>query len=68
MKKNLGKFDKIVRVVFGIVVIIAGAYFKSVWGVLGIIPIITSELGICHVYSIIGINTIPKKIEIGGHK
>ena len=68
MKKNLGKTDKILRVIFGIIVIISGAYFKSVWGVLGVIPIITSEFGICPLYLIFGINTISKKIEVKGNK
>jgi hypothetical protein len=61
MKKNIGKLDKILRFCLGVSIIVLGAYFKSVWGVFGMIPIIIAEIGACPLYFILGINTAPKK-------
>jgi hypothetical protein len=61
MKKNIGQADKLIRVVSGALIIVAGAYFKSVLGVFGMIPIISAEIGICPVYYVIGLSTVKKK-------
>jgi len=57
MEKNIGKTDKRIRLLTGVVTVLAGAYANSVWGVLGMIPIITVEIGICPLYSLFHINT-----------
>lgn len=57
MKKNIGKIDKTLRVLIGIAIILFGASNNSVWGVMGIIPIITTQIGICPLYSLLGIST-----------
>jgi hypothetical protein len=58
MENNIGKTDKWIRVLIGTLIIIVGAHCKSVWGVLGMIPIITSQIGVCLVYSLFHINTV----------
>lgn len=60
MDINIGKVDKIIRVLLGSIVIILGAQLNGVWGVFGIIPIITVQVSICPLYLLLGINTIPK--------
>ena len=60
MDINIGKSDKIIRVLLGSIVIILGAQLNGVWGVFGIIPIITVQVGICPLYLLLGINTVPK--------
>mgnify|MGYP002375471719 CR=1 FL=1 len=60
MEKNVGRIDKGIRILIGIFIIIAGAYLKSVWGILGMIPIITSQIGVCPIYSIFHFSTISK--------
>ena len=60
MDINIGKVDKIIRVLLGSFVIILGAHLNGVWGVFGIIPIITVQVGICPLYLLLGINTVPK--------
>lgn len=60
MKKNIGKLDKTLRVLLGIVIILFGANNNSVWGIMGIIPIITAQIGVCPLYSILGISTCPR--------
>lgn len=61
MKKNIGKTDKLLRIVLGTSIIIAGAYLKSVWGIVGMIPIITAQSGFCPAYLLFGITTMEKK-------
>jgi len=63
MKCNTGKTDRIFRVIVGIVIIAAGIYFKSWWGVIGAIPIITAVLGWCPMYIPLGVSTCKVKEE-----
>ena len=46
-KCNVGKTDKIVRIVIGIAILTAGFIFKSWFGVIGVIPILTAVFGRC---------------------
>jgi predicted RND superfamily exporter protein len=50
MKANVGGTDKIVRYVAGILIIALGFYFKSWWGALGLIPLLTAVIGWCPAY------------------
>lgn len=61
MKKNVGTADKIIRVVIGIAIIIVGVYFKSWWGVIGVIPFISAALGWCPLYIPLKISTIKEE-------
>jgi len=60
MKANVGGTDKIVRYIGGIVIIALGFYFKSWWGVVGIVPIITGLVNFCPFYSLMGVSTKTK--------
>jgi len=62
MKTNVGSADRIVRLVLGVVIILLGIYFKSWWGIIGIVPVITGLLNFCPAYSLIGVST-KKKVE-----
>lgn len=57
MKRNIGKTDRIIRVLIGLIVIALGAYFKSWWGAIGLLPIITAAVGWCPPYRLLGIST-----------
>jgi len=57
MKKNVGQIDRVIRVVAGLVVLGAGYYFKSWWGLVGFGPLITAWLGHCPGYLPFGIST-----------
>lgn len=57
MKKNMGKADRWIRVILGLVIIGAGIYFKSWWGLIGIIPLATSLISTCPLYLPFGIST-----------
>ena len=62
MKANVGNTDRIIRFVLGAVIIVVGFYFKSWWGVVGVVPIVTGLLNYCPAYNLIGVST-KKKIE-----
>ena len=57
MKRNVGKVDKIVRLVLGAALIGAGVYFQSWWGAVGAVPILTALMGWCPPYALLGIRT-----------
>jgi hypothetical protein len=61
MKKNVGKADKIVRIVIGVVILAVGYYFKSWWGLIGLVPILTAAIGWCPAYLPFGISTCKAK-------
>jgi len=65
-KNNVGKIDRIIRVVVGIILV--GNVFYALHhpiGWLGVILIVTGIVGTCPLYSIIGINTRPLSEKIG---
>lgn len=57
MKCNLGKKDRLFRLVLGFVVIGIGVYFHSWWGLVGLIPLLTAIIGVCPAYMPLGIST-----------
>ncbi len=57
MKKNMGKADKIIRLVVGIVIITVGIMYQQWWGIIGLVPVATSFLNFCPLYAIFGIKT-----------
>ena len=61
MKCNVGRGDKIFRIIVGLVVISIGVCMKSWWGVIGIIPILTALLGWCPAYIPFGISSCKTK-------
>jgi hypothetical protein len=53
-KQNEGTIDRVIRVVIGLAIIGLGYYFKSWWGALGIIPLLTGIIGYCMIYELCG--------------
>lgn len=63
MKKNIGNIDRALRVIIGCAVLGAGYYFKSWWGLIGIVPLLTAAFGFCPAYLPFGLNTCAKHRE-----
>ncbi len=63
MKTNIGTADRIVRVVIGLAIIAIGVYFKSWWGIIGVIPLITALTGFCGLYVPFGISTCKRRTD-----
>lgn len=61
MTKNVGSADRAVRIVAGVAIITAGIYFKSWWGVLGALPLVTGIVRYCPGYAPFGISTCGNK-------
>ena len=57
MKRNIGSVDKTVRIIVGLAIIALGLYFKSWWGLIGLLPVTTTLIGLCPLYLLLGINT-----------
>lgn len=57
MKCNMGKTDKIIRAVAGVVIMAAGLAFKSWLGLIGLVPLLTAVVGWCPLYVPFKINT-----------
>ncbi len=60
MQKNVGKIDRVIRVVLGLVllsfVVMQPHYL---WGLVGIIPLVTGLWGFCPLYKLIGLSSCP---------
>jgi hypothetical protein len=65
MTCNMGKTDRIIRVIIGVAIAALGFYYKSWWGLLAVIPLVTAALGFCGLYVPFKISTI-KKNKQGG--
>jgi hypothetical protein len=57
MKTNVGKFDRVFRIVLGLVILGVGYAYESWWGLIGIVPLFTAALGWCPAYLPFGIST-----------
>lgn len=61
MNKNLGKIDRSLRVIVGIIIIGLGVMNSSWLGAIGAIPLLTAIIGWCPLYSPLKINTCSKE-------
>lgn len=60
MKRNEGTIDRAVRVIAGLALIALPATGTiGAWGYIGVIPLLTGAIGLCPLYSLLGINTCP---------
>jgi hypothetical protein len=62
MNRNIGALDRILRVIVG-VVLIAMVFVgpQTVWGWIGVIPLVTALVGFCPAYRLLGICTTADK-------
>jgi hypothetical protein len=60
MKINQAGWDRTLRIVIGLVAIsLVFIGPKTMWGLLGIIPLATGVTGSCLLYSVMGVSTCP---------
>lgn len=57
MQCNVGKTDRILRIIGGLGIIATGVYFQAWWGVIGVVPLVTATFRWCPAYLPFGINT-----------
>ncbi len=63
MKQNVGSTDKIIRIILSIVIAAVGYYYKSWWGLVALIPLLTVFISFCPIYPIFGISTKKAKTK-----
>jgi hypothetical protein len=62
MTKNEGTIDRALRVIAGLVLLsLVFIGPQTMWGLIGIVPLVTGLIGNCPLYSILGINTCSVK-------
>jgi hypothetical protein len=62
MSVNIGGIDRILRIVVGLALIAAalgylGPNYTSVWGWIGVVPLLTALVGWCPAYTLFGTST-----------
>lgn len=64
MKTNEGKVDRILRVIVGlglISLVFVGP--QTLWGLVGLVPLLTGVIGFCPLYKLFGFDTCPLTIK-----
>lgn len=64
MRCNMGTREKIFRTILGTIIIVMSVWFRSWWWPLGVILLITADLGWCPVNSVLGINTYRSRHQL----
>lgn len=59
MKINVGGIDRVLRIVAGLGLVAWAASGGPVWAWIGVVPLVTGSVGLCPLYSILGLNTCP---------
>ncbi len=58
MKRNIGNTERIIRMIVGLALLSLFFYGpQTLWGLIGIVPILTSIVGWCPPYALFGIST-----------
>lgn len=60
MMTNEGKVDRALRIVAGLgllSLVFVGP--QTMWGLIGIVPLLTGAIGFCPIYKLLGLNTCP---------
>lgn len=62
MTRNEGTIDRVLRVALGLVLLsLVFVGPQTVWGWIGVVPLVTGLVGTCPVYSLLGVNTCGMK-------
>ncbi|MFC2927195.1 MULTISPECIES: YgaP family membrane protein [Hyphobacterium] len=60
MPRNEGLIDRALRIVLGLVLIsLVFVGPQSVWGWVGVVPLVTGLVGFCPLYAMFGLRTCP---------
>jgi hypothetical protein len=68
MKTNIGSIDRVIRIIAGVGILGAGYYFKSWWGLVGIVPLLTAFVGFCPAYVPFGLSTCSVKNDLSSQR
>jgi hypothetical protein len=66
MSTNVGAVDRLLRIVLGLVLLsLVFVGPQTLWGLVGIVPLVTGLFGVCPAYSLLGIRTCPMRASRG---
>jgi hypothetical protein len=58
MNQNVAPWDRVLRVMVGVVLLAMAVLGpRTVWGLLGVVPLITGGMGVCPLYRAFGITS-----------
>lgn len=58
MNHNVGTADRVVRIILGLVLLSLIFWGpKTLWGLLGLIPLVTAIISWCPLYTLVGVRT-----------
>lgn len=61
-KLNVGGIDRVLRVVLGLALIaLVFVGPQTPWGWIGVVPLLTGLMRTCPLYTLIGLNTCPRR-------
>ena len=63
LKKNMSYVESVVRVLIGGSIIAIGLYFDSLWGLIGIIPVLSGAVSFCPIYKFLKIDKFGPNLE-----
>ncbi len=55
---NEGRTDRTIRIVAGILILAAGLFVGSWWGLIGLVPLLTGMAGWCPIYAMFSCSTV----------
>jgi hypothetical protein len=68
MKINEAGWDRAIRVALGIVLLLLTVVGpRTLWGLIGFVPLVTGVLGVCPLYRAFGLSTCPRLPHDEGH-
>lgn len=68
MTRNIGTVDRIVRLVAGLAILsLVFVGPRTLWGLFGLVPLLTAVAGWCPPYAMLGISTCRSSSATRGH-
>jgi len=64
MKKNLAKWDRLLRIILGTVIIVVALYYQSWWFLLGAALLLNGLTGRCGGYALFGFSTTDNSCDL----
>lgn len=57
MKCNVGRTEQKIRIGIGVIILAIGLLYRSWWGLIGLLPIITGAIRYCPASALLGVST-----------
>lgn len=68
MQKNLGRWDRLLRIIVGTAIIVVALNYQSWWALLGLALLLNGLTGRCGGYALFGFSTVAPSCDVAGNK